>query len=76
MEVCGQFHALAILNPREKESPSTWKEGGCVGSGAGMDTFVYEKNLLLMSRIEPQPLSCPACTLVTILTTLFQLPWI
>ena len=45
-----------------------------MGSETGLDTFVYEKNLLLMPRIERQLLSCPACTQVTILTTLFQLP--
>ena len=63
------------FNPPGKRAPSTWREVGCVGSGSGTDTFVYERNLLLMPRIKPQRLSCPACTLVTKLTTLFYLPW-
>jgi hypothetical protein len=42
MEVSGQFHAPAALNPKKK-APCTHWTGGLVGSRAGLDTVVKRK---------------------------------
>jgi hypothetical protein len=62
MEVHGQFHAPATL-PLSKELllPFGW-DGLQSWSGQSAE----EKNLLPLEGIEPQLLTCPACSVVTV----------
>jgi hypothetical protein len=64
MEMYGQLHALLALSSGKQLPVRT---GGWVGLRAGIDV---EKNILLLSRIEPQFLGRPTRSLVAIPTEL------